>query len=237
MIMSKLKLILTAFGILAFKISSLQCQVPVLGTEKVLDKLRLNQGIAGKDNIFYDDIQGDPFLFKDFVKGILIVTDGKKFSVIVRYDIYADKIHLKDNGEIFAIIQPEKVKLIEAGDLKFIYSLYVNSPGEVNSKAGSYFILKVEGKCKLLVKKNLRIQDAELPSLYSEAKPAKFVLTDDTYYLKLGENSAAKVTNKKELLALLADKKEEISNYIDSKKLKFKDSEDLAAIISYYNGL
>ena len=39
-------------------------------------------------------------------------------------------MHLKDSNMIYAIIHPEKVKQIEAGDYKFIYSVFVNSPGD-----------------------------------------------------------------------------------------------------------
>jgi len=235
--MNKIKLILLVFGLLLIQISSLKSQITVVGTEKVIDKLRLNQGIEGKENILYHDIQGDPYIFKDFQKGTLIAISDEKFNVNVRYDVYANEMHLKDSNEIFAIIRPEKVKLIEAGNLKFIYSLYVKSSGEENTRGSSYFVLNTDGKCKLLIKKNVRVQDAEPPKLYTEAKPAKFILTSDTYYLKLDDNIAVKIGNKKELLAVLEDKKEAISNFIGSKKLNVKDIEDLVSIISYYNGL
>lgn len=97
--------------------------------------------------------------------------------------------------------------------------------------------MKADGKCKLLVKKNIRLQESEPPKLYQDAKPPKFILTKDTYYLKLKDESAVKIRNEKELLSVLGDQKGELSKYISLNKLDIKDVEDMSRIVSYYNGL
>ena len=229
------------FTILAFLVTfysaAVIAQSPVTGTDKLLDKLRLNRGIEGKENLYYDDVQGDPFIFRDFHEGTLYVLPDKEYKVSVRFDVYADQMHLKDSNEIYAIIHPEKVKLIEAGDYKFIYSAYVRYPGDTDPLNNSYLILKADGKCQLLVKRNIRVQDAELPKLYQEAKPAKFIYTSDTYFLKLKGMSAVRIKNKKELLTVLNDKSVAIDKFISSNKLDVKDLDDLIKIVSYYNTL
>ena len=209
----------------------------MVGTEGILDKLRLNQGIEGKDNLFYSDVQGDPFIFRDFEKGILYVLPDAKYNVYIRYDMYANQMHLKDSTVIYAIIHPDKVKLIEAGSYKFIYTGYINSPEDDGPAQHSYFILKAGGKCSLLIKKNIRVQDAEPVKLYQEAKPAKFVVTGDSFFLKLDGRSAVRIRNKKELLTVLKDKSDLISNYISSNKLDIKEVEDLIKIVVFYNSL
>lgn len=215
---------------------SVIAQVPVTGTDVLFDKMRLNKGLGGIENMLYKDIQGDPFMFKDFQKADLYLIPDGKFDVNVRYDIYGDQMHLKENNSIYGIIHPEKIKLIEAGSYKFIYSSYTNSSEEKNPAEHSYFILKNDGKCKLLIKKNIRIQDAEPEKLYQQAKPAKFVDTGDTYYLKIDDGNAFKIANKKELLSILKDKKEAVSNFINTNKYNVKDIDDLEKIISFYNG-
>lgn len=218
-------------------VCSAQSQMMVVGSESILDKLRLNKGINGVETALYSDLKGDPYIYKDFKKGKLIVSSGKKFDVNIRYDMYANEMHLKDKNEIYAIIHPENVALIEADSLKFIYSKYVKSSREETSKDYSYFILKTDGVCKLLIKKQMRIQDAVPPQLYQDAKPAKFILTDDTYYLKLNDESAVRIRNEKELLLVLAAKKDAITSFIHKNKLKIKDIEDMVKIVSYYNKL
>ncbi|MEI7524537.1 MAG: hypothetical protein WCJ95_09420 [Mariniphaga sp.] len=218
-------------------ISSAQGQIPILESEAILDKLRLNKGINGVETLQYSNLTGDPYLFKDFKKGKLVVLSGAKFDVTIRYDIYANEMHLQNKGEIFAIIHPEKVNRIETDSLTFIYSKLIKSQGEETTKDGSYFILQADGKCKLLIKKNMRIQDPEPPKLYQDAKPPKFVNTSDTYYLKLKDASAVRIKNEKDLFAVLGDEEKALSQFIHSNRLKIKNLEDLVKIVTYYNGL
>ena len=216
---------------------SVQSQVPVLGSEVLLDKLRLNKAANGNETTLYADINGNPYLFKEFKKGQLFLNSGEKFEVLVRYDMYANEMNLKNKGEVYAIIYPEKVKSIDVDSLKFIYSPFVNSAGEEPAKVGGYFIVKTDGKCKLLVKKNVRIQDAELPKLYVDAKPAKFIPSNDTFYLKLNEKNAIKIRNENDLLSILGDQKALVTRFIKENRLGAKKVEDLSRIIKYYNGL
>lgn len=212
-------------------------QIPISGSEVMLDKLRLNKGIKGMNDIEYSSVQGDPFIFRNFKIGSLTALSGEKFNVEVRYDMFANEMHVKNKDEIFAIIHPEKVKLIEADDLKFIYSQYAKGPGENSNGDSSYFILNADGKCKLLVKKNVRIQDAEPPKLYQDAKPARFVATNDLYYLKINENDAIKIKNEKELTTILADKASDLKTFIKTNHLTATKLEDLNKIVTYYNSL
>jgi hypothetical protein len=215
----------------------LKSQMIVPGSESLLAKLRLNEGIKGIENVMYSEIKGNPFIFKDFRKGILETEEGEKFTVYIRYDIYADEMHIKNDNLIYAIIRPEKIKSIETDSIKFIYSAYSKHPGSAKSAGKSYFIVQAEGKCLLLQNKHLRIQDAEPPKLLQDAKPAVFVHRKDTYYLKKENNNAVLVRNEKDVLSVLTDKKEELNTYLNSKKISMKKAEDLVSLVNYYNGL
>jgi len=229
--------ILVTTLLLIINVVSGQSQIPMVGSEEILDKLRLNKSINGIESVPYSNINGDPYIYKDFETGKLTVITGEKYDVNVRYDIYANQIHLKTDNVIYAIIHPEKVSLIEAGDLKLIYSDYKKSAGEGTTDGSSYFIVKADGKCKLLIKKNIRIQDAEPAKLYQEAKPAKFILMEDTYYLKSGDKSAVRIKSKNDILNVLSDKKEALDSFITSNKIGVKKIEDLDKIVSHYNSL
>jgi hypothetical protein len=210
-------------------------QVLVDDTEAMLDKMRLNKSINGIEDVSYSSIVGDPYIFKDFHQGIITLTNGETYQLSLRYDIYGNQIHIKEKDQIYAIVHPEKVASIIIDTLRFIYCNYRRSPVEETSGEDSYFILKTDGKCKLLIKKNIRIQDAELPKLYQDAKPAKFIHTGDTYYLKPENKTAVRIDNKKDLLSILADKKDELASFIISNKLGVKEVDDLVKIISFYN--
>jgi len=216
-------------------ISNAQSQVQVYGSETLLDKLRLNKSIKGITDTYYSDIAGDPYLCKDFFKGKVTMKNGEIYDVDLRYDIYAGEIHFRVKDVVYVIANQNQVQSVEIDNNKFVYSDYKLTPGTENVAGSTYFILLTGGRCKLLAKKNIRIKDPEPPKLYQEAKPAKFILKDDTYYLKLGEKSAVKIKGKKDLLEILGDQQDNLKTFLRSNKLSTGKREDLIKIISFYN--
>lgn len=202
----------------------------VPGSDALLDKLRLNKS-TGNNDVSYSSIEGNPFLFKDFEKAKLKLISGEVYDINVRFDLYANTMHVLENGLIYAIGYPEKIKQVDIDRTTVIYSPYQKSGN------GSYFIVHTDGKCKLLVKKNIRLQDAELPKPYQEGKPAKFLLKDDTYYLKAGNETAILIRNKKDLLSVLKDHKQEINKYFSTNKTNIRKVDDLNKLIVFYNNL
>jgi len=235
--MKTIKLFKTLFCVLTLSVFSANSQIIVPGSEHLLDQLRLYDTFDDNESVPYSKITGDPYLFKDFYPGKLVLTTGEGVNLDMRYDIYADQIHIRDKkNTVFALLHPEKVSMITIDTVKFVYDKIIKSGNKPSDKS-AYFILKADGKCKLLVKKNLRIQEAELPKPYLDAKPAKFIHTDDTYYLKLQDKNAARISSKKDIINLLSDKKNELNNFFKSEKPGTKSVDDLVKIITYYNSL
>ena len=223
---------------IGLSVNSVKSQLVVVpGTETILDKLRLNKGVQGIQYETYNSTVGDPFLYKDFHEGEIIFKNGETYKLNLRYDIYADQVHLKDNDQIYGIIHPEALASISIDTLKLLYCNFGRSPADQSLEAG-YFILKTDGKCKLLIRKKIRIQDAEPPKGLQEARPTRFVGMDDTYYLRQeGKSAAVRINGKKDLLTVLEDKKEEINRLIKSEKLKPNSEADLTQIVTFYNSL
>ncbi|MFZ2339717.1 MAG: hypothetical protein WAW07_08370 [Bacteroidales bacterium] len=211
----------------AICVSSAQIIVPE--SDELLDKLRLNNSINRLNNVFYEDISGTPFMFKDFQTGEVLLKTGERYKADLRFDKYAGEMQFKVKEVVYAIALPESISLIEINGTRFIYTKTDN--------IAKYLEVLSDGKCKLLAEKKARIQDAELPKPYQQAKPARFIDLEDVIYLKLGDNNAVRIKNKKDLLTLMSDKKDQINDFIGDNKLKTKDIEDLKRIVLYYNGL
>jgi hypothetical protein len=218
-------------------VGQIQGQVYVERSDELLSKIRLSRNIAGIEKMTYADIKGDPFLYKDFTEGKLILNTGEIFKLDMRYDIYANQIQFKDNNEIFELLNADRLSGIIIDTLVFRYCYFLTSPGDESSAEPSFFIVKTDGKCSLLIRKNIRLQPAVLPQAYKEAQPAEFIHTSDMYYLKLQDKGAVRVSNKKELLNLLSDKKTEVEKFMNSKRLGVRNLDDLAKIVVYYNTL
>jgi hypothetical protein len=122
--------------------------------------------------------------------------------------------------------------------LRFIYAGYLKSAKDIRSVEKSWFILEKDGKFRLLIRKNLRLQAVTPPKPYQEAgSPAKFIHTRDTYYIQPEGGNAVKIDNKKSLLDLMPDKNSRLSSFIKENNLDVKQVDDLAKIITFYNSL
>lgn len=218
-------------------VGQIQGQVYVERSEELLSRIRLNRNIAGVEKKTYADIQGDPFLYKDFTEGKLIMNTGEIYKLQMRYDIYANQIQFEDNNEVFQLLNADRLSGIIVDTLAFRYCRILKSPGDEASTESSYFIVRTDGKCSLLVRKSIRLQPAVLPQAYKDAQPAEFIPTADMYYLDLQGKGAIRISNKKELLNILSDKKAEVEKYMDSNRLGAKNVKDLAKIVAYYNTL
>jgi hypothetical protein len=212
-------------------------RVTVQGSEEFLFRLRLSRSGSGVDKINYSSIVGDPFVYKEFIPGKLILKAGEVFQLDLRYDIYSNQIQFKYNDEVFEIANQDQLTLIIMDTVIFKYSNYLKSQDDETSGGSSWFILKSSGKCNLLVKKNIRIQDAQGPKAYADAKPAEFIHLKDNYYLKPDDKSAIRINSKKDLMNILADKKDELNKFIESNRLETKSIDDLTKIINFYNSL
>lgn len=235
--MTSIRNSVTAIFFTAFIIiltSHAQAQV-VPGSEAMLAKLRLNEGLKGIRSVLYSEIKGDPYIFRNFTTATITTIDKDTIRIPIRYDIYADEMHLKNLDQIFAIIKPQKLNVISTDSIDFIYSGLSNSPND-NSIDYSYFIIRLDGRCRLLIKKNIRIQDAEPPKPYQNAKPAEFIHLKDSYYLKAGEKNAVPVS-KKAIQWFTSDRKEAVEMFINTNKLNLKRPQDIERVIEYFNSL
>ncbi len=202
---------------------------------ELLSRLRLNRTMSGIEKVNYSNIQGDPFLFKDFIPGSITLKTGEALPLYLRYDIFTDEMQFRQKDEIYVLINTEDISLIMMDTLRFVYTRYMKSPGDISSIQNSWFLLKEDGKCRLLIKKNLRLQSAEDAKPYQLAKPGKFIHTNDSFYLQPEGQNALRVTSKKDILNILSDKTSELNKFIDSGKLGAKDINDLRKIVAFYN--
>jgi hypothetical protein len=200
-------------------------------------KLRLERNMNSRVELSYEKIDGDPFLYKDLTQGKLTLRTGEKIPLDLRYDIYKGEIQFRQKDGIYTLINGEGISEVLIDTLKFIYSANPKKSPDNGPAETSWFIVKVDGKGKLLIRKNIRLQAATTEKPYQEPQPPKFIHLKDTYYIKHESQGAVKINGKKDLLNALSDKEDVVSNYIKTNKLDVKELDDLVKIITYYNNL
>ena len=193
-------------------------------------------GLSKETNVkSYSEIDGSPYLQKDFVPGSLITNEDHKYENIpMKYNGYDDRMEYKHKSGIsFFLAKPEDFKEILLGGSTFIYEEFKLG----RKKVQGYYEVLSDGKISLLKKYTIAYKEAEPQKPFSDPKPAKFVKKPNTYYIYKGEENIYEIKNEKECLAILQDQKNKLAKYIKSEKLKIKKEEDLKKLIEYYNTL
>lgn len=189
----------------------------------------------GKTSLSESDIEGSPYLNDEFINGTIYTTSKQKFlDIPLRYNIYNDDMEYKTpENKIQAIASPDIVEAAEFGNYKIVYVPYSNA----KKVRKGFFMVEAEGEAMLLRRFSVTYKEAEEPAPYKDAIPPRFLKKPDTFYIKVGTEEAKKVNNKKELIEILSNHKNEISSFIKKNKIKTNKPELLKQLLEYYNSL
>lgn len=167
------------------------------------------------------------------------INEFYKINGLFRYNLYAQEFEMVYNNDTFAIVAPFHVKSISISNMKFLHGLYVKRGGRRPYLGSAYFQVLSEGKCKLLLRHDVKIKGGGGPITYSWAGGADaFVQYQQLYYQ---ESEGAEVVHlkkrKKSIRKIFPDHSDEVEEFIRREKINIKDNAGLARVFNYYNSL
>jgi len=176
----------------------------------------------------YDEIQGSPYLSKSFSNAKI----GENFEEVpVRYNSYKDEIEFQKDGKILVLPKESKFSRIE-----------IKSPPQnfvvldSNDELKGYFIELMNGKYSLYKKEKTIFRDyVPAASSYASDKPASFKNQDPIFYIKTENSIIKNPKNQKDIIEKFPDKKEILTLFFKSNKIKFDKEEDLIKLVNFLN--
>jgi len=208
-------------------------QVRVFEIEDLIDRYRIRKTIDGMDENRYSNVQGSPYLFDDFEEGEVTLKNGSTYKGKLKYDIYANEVLFLARNIPYALAYPEDVECIQIGGVKLIYTTYTSDRREKMS----YFSVVKEGNCRFLAKPEVHFSEAVPAKPYVEAKPASFDREADTYYFKVADQPAIRITNKSGAIDFFETLGFDITEFLKKEKLNFKNKQDLLKLADHANNL
>jgi len=199
-------------------------------TDGLVDYLTLKkmEDMRPLNNLEYADIKGSPYLVDTFVLSKVYLKNDSVYNLPVRYNIYTQTFEFKLNDKAYAISNPQVIKKITMDDKVFIYYTKDENP--------LYYQLLVSGKNHLFLKREVRFQEAGIPT-YKDKNPPKFTSLPPKYFILKPNSSLNLVKNNKAILKLYPQKKDKLQSYFNSKKLSARRHDDIIKIVSYCNTL
>jgi hypothetical protein len=193
---------------------------------------------TGGEFLKYSEIQGSPYLTKDFVVAKAACC---KEVLPMRYDTYADQIEYSKDGAVYILTKQEPyTKIIFKDSNTTLLLENVNKSSEPK-----YFVLLADGKNSLLKKVGSVIEKNSTttplnrnPAAYSvKDNKASFKTINPVYYLKTDKGIISEIKDKGDVLAVYPDKTNELNTYFKSNKVKFNKEDSLIKLVIFINSL
>ncbi|MFY0600648.1 MAG: hypothetical protein JXR03_13330 [Cyclobacteriaceae bacterium] len=172
---------------------------------------------------------GSPYLNKEWNSGVVHLKDGKVMEIeFLNFNVEKGLVSYMKNNVVYNSSQNLNVEKFQIGNQVFLSHT-------INSKA---FFLQVlsQGEEITLLKKAICDFVAGQPSKgYIEATSDKYVHKAEYYVKKEGQEVIKIKAKKKEIVALVGDKKDEVSDFISDNVLNLKNESELIQVFDYYN--
>ena len=223
------------FFILLFVLAnSLNAQTMLNGLMDNYRFKKMTDGTYTRNNLKMSDIQGTPYLNEEFSPGKIITPEGAIYENIpLRYNGFSDDLEFQKGEDTYNIDPKTIVKRAEFGGVVFSCMKY-DAGGKTQN---GLFEILTEGKATLLIKYSVKFLEKEVVKAFVDPKPARFEAPKKEYYITFDGTPAKLVTNKKNMLELFGNQKDEMESYISKNKLSIREDDALTKIVAHYNSL
>ena len=155
---------------------------------RVFDEYRMNKN---RESLIVD-IAGSPYTKPSFSEGWISLKDNDSaFVVPLRYNNCFDEMEYKEDGSesFLLLVNKSDVDTILLNNERYIF-LTADDKGT----PGGYFIVLTNGKCNLLLKKSIKLQEEVIPTGgYQDYKPAEFIPNPDKFYVQFYDGEVLEI--------------------------------------------
>lgn len=181
-------------------------------------------------------VEGTPFFKEEIMRGAIILSEGKEYkNLLVRLNLLDEQVNYIDEKQI-ELVATTPVKEVVLWDTinkmnyRFVYSEYIGAT--MKPEKGFYELLQA-GKAELYkqYKKNM-IETRP----YGSATIEQSIQTYLSHFILLN-GKWTRIKRLKDLPEILADRKKEVAQFIEEKKISRDSEESYITVIAYYNSL
>lgn len=184
---------------------------------------KINSGAT--DKVYsYSDIQGSPFIYKDYKKAKV----GNFADVVLtRYNTYTDEVEIKIKEDVYPLLKENNyspVKFIDSDE----QLIYVSD----NEQKGYYYVLSVGSTMLLRKNSTIFIDEQPAKTSYSDTQPPKFQNLKPAYFL-YKDSKLIPIKKESDLIEFYPDKN--LKTIMKENKIKFDKEKDLIRLVQLLN--
>ena len=195
-----------------------------------------NENFINMTNEMFDDNSVSLLLFDDWKALEVIGTNNENIIIdSANYQLEADKILFVYKNEMFELF-PDKVLEATIENHRFVSLTYEADKREI---VRGFFEIVLEGDMRLLKRWELNRQITnDSPLGLPAAREEKYVLTEELYYQASEGRRPAPIPGKKaDFIKIFNRDRSKMVDYAKMNRLNPKKSDDVIALIIYFNSL
>jgi hypothetical protein len=187
----------------------------------------------------YADVAGTPCFIADYKFGNIVLAQGRTFvNVQMKIDLVSQETRFVSSNGVEGYISAGMVKEIKFADTTaegiIQYTFRTGFPAIDKQNENNFYQVLADGKCGFVksISKKVNERKSEL-----SGEIAKDFETTENYYLFI-KGEMKRIKKDKDFFATeFADKKAEVSLFIQSNKLNVKNNDHVIKLVNYYNSL
>lgn len=182
----------------------------------------------GPKKLKYSDIMGSPYYHKNFEPAKL--ADNPEI-INIRYNTLLDSVELLNGADVYELPRSSNFP-----KFTFTTTNEVLVRVDTGNDFSGYFFELVNGKNRLLKKIKVRFDpEVPAPNTLISGTPARFAPIDPVYFIQTGNQDIQVPKKTEELLVYFTDKKDAVTNFIKSNKIKLNKEADLIKLVQFLN--
>jgi hypothetical protein len=220
-----MKVLIIIFG---FSFYNLYSQQPLTAVEAQtnLNSVALGNNVYRAIDNRYKGVHGTMTIFENYLPGKIVMSKGQ--IVVhdkVNYDAYNDELIVikKDQEVALATLMVNNFSLYSPSCDTLDFVRLIDSKGKIG-----FFEMLFHGEQMSLVKKHKKILlEPSYKGAYSAGREYAEFINENKKFVLLSDNQPKEFKNRKTLIEILPDKKDQIEKYCKQNKVDFKKEDDL----------
>ncbi len=181
----------------------------------------------------FDEYDGSIYMKSRYKESSIIDEKKGSFDAKLKYNIFSDALEYNQGSKLFEVLKSPTVHARIDGDY-FYYCEFKNQRGL--QRDGYYVLVELNDNYRIYKRFTLDIKDPSQSSLTQTSEPGQLRMIT-SYFLEESGKIMELPMNKKDMLATLSDKEDELKAYLKKEKIRLKKEEDLIRLVARYNAL
>lgn len=177
------------------------------------------------------EVEGSPFLFEDFVFGILVNKKVQTKPLRMNYDLSTNRLIVEQDGRMIAV-NPNTVSEVRIQDTGMVLKSGFETTGEEHLSKNTLFEVIYEGETYTVLK-HQGVSKQENVASYGTATQTDVFVSYTDYYVIDAEGFKGLSSRKKNFFRLFGADRKKVEEFANDQKLDRKSDADLARLFAF----